>query len=139
MMPSRLLFIAIPVVLILGTVLINTVGVRYMKAAVPSSPMVVASMQTPPSGAAVQTVPIQQVNDNTNLWIGLMSLIALNLFKLISDMFNTWQNVKLKIAFKDLDMKLEENTALTRKTQSAIKENTAKVEESLADKSNNPK
>jgi len=135
MMPSKLFFIIPLLLLIGGTVLINTVGVNLMKSAVPSSPIVVASMQPSPSGTAT----LQPANDNTALWTALISSLALNFFNLVSGMFNTWMQFKVKLATHNMQTSLDENTTMTKQTKEAVKENVVKLEESLADKSNHPK
>lgn len=112
---------------------LNTAGVNYLKAAHVEFPAISIAAQSPITTQPVQppvvAQPAQPPQDNTALWIALISSLVLNFFAFVSGMFNTWLQFKLKMAFKDTQASLDENTVITQQTKTAVKE-------SLADRSN---
>lgn len=118
-----LLLIAIPVIFIAGLVWVNTAGVAMLNE---------AHVELPPMMAQAAPSP-----DNTGLWVALISSLTLNFFALVGGMFNAWLSFKLKMALRDAQASLDENTTITKLTRVAVKEQTKTIEEAgLADKSN---
>lgn len=116
---------AIVISVLASLIWLNTAGVNYLNAAHVEFPPVSLAMQAAP----VNTQPAAPPQDNTALWIALISSLVLNFFAFVSGMFNTWLQFKLKMAFKDTQASLDENTVITQQTKTAVKE-------SLADRSN---
>lgn len=142
MMPSKFTFIAPLVILAVSLVVINTAaGVNYAKTHVvkPVTPTQTTTTSAPTVSHQSGTATLQPANDNTALWTALISSLALNFFNLVSGMFNTWMQFKVKLATHDMQESLNENTSMTLQTKVAVKENLAKIEEGIADKSNHHK
>ena len=105
-----LFLIAIPVVLLVGLVAANTIGVSALNAAhVELPPIVVAAEQPAPAASQPAATP-----DDTALWIALISSLVVNFLAALTAMFNTYMQVKLKIAMKDTQASIDENTDITK-------------------------
>lgn len=118
-----LLMVSIAIAFVAGLVWVNTVGVALLNE---------AHVELPPMMA--QAAPSA---DNTGLWVALISSLTLNFFALVGGMFNAWLSFKLKMALRDAQASLDENTTITKLTRVAVKEQTKTIEEAgLADKSN---
>lgn len=111
----------IAVVIVMGVLVVgvNTLGVNAIRAADIHFPRV----------ALAEPQPAPAANDNTALWIALISSLTLNFFNLVQGMFQTWMQFKIKMASHDMQASLDVNTAITKQTQTEVKEG-------LADKSN---
>lgn len=107
----------IAVTLVVGLVVVNTIGGSYVQ----SQPLLAQGSQQP---------------DNTGLWIGLISTLVVAALTAATTMFNTWMNVKLRIAMKEntdatqqTKEVLEVNTELALETKKAIEVNTEITEQ----------
>lgn len=118
-----LMLIAMPVALVVGLVMISA-GVNYLHASGSLPPMILA-MNVPAEQQPVETnmqatlvqhqpAPVVQKQDNTVAWITLISTLAISLIGAATGAFNTWMNVKLKIAMKDTQASIDENTDITK-------------------------
>mgnify|MGYP001460003099 CR=1 FL=1 len=133
-----LLMVAIPIVLVAGLVWVNTVGVTLLKESHAELPPFTLAMQAAPSS------PAAPPPDNSALWLSQMSNVVLAFFTFVSGMFNAWLSYKLKIATKDMQASINDNTAITkqtnivaRATNTTVNESVVKMaEEVLADKTN---
>lgn len=114
--------IAVMIVMAVMLVLVNTVGVNALVAADVHLPHVALAVDQNQPAANGQ-------HDNTALWIALISSLTLNFFNLVQGMFQTWMQFKIKMASHDMQASLDVNTAITKQTQTEVKEG-------LADKSN---
>lgn len=142
-----MMLIAIPAFLIGGLVTISA-GVNYLHDNGGLPPMILAisapstdrteplQTSTAPAEhqpeirhqAAPQPQPVQiQQNDNTAAWITLISTLALAAFAAITSMFNTYMQVKLKIAVNNTQASLDENTVVTKATRTAVSKQTEVV------------
>lgn len=114
-----LLLIAMPVALLVGLVGISA-GVNYLQASGSLPPMILAMnpaqqpVETRMQPVQQQPAPVVQEQDNTVAWITLISTLAISLIGAGTGMFNTWMNVKLKIAMKDTQASLDVNTDITK-------------------------
>lgn len=130
---DTLLLIASIVALVVGLVLVNTVGVSCLNAAnVELPPLLITTQATAPAMSAPVAAPAHQ-QDNTAAWVTLISTCVMAFFALVGGMFNTWISYKLKTQLRDTQASIDANTVITQSTQTAVKD---AVKEGLADKSN---